>query len=291
MLFATRKVDVEVAIVRDAEHRIFLAYNPNWRGYALPMKKRQDTDAYHHGAPVLRAMRELVDFSLEEVTPIALPSLPITEVSERTGKKTIYTYHPYELSLPQQPRGGHFASRQGFLSYNDIMKEDSLVSKTSQLILEAIIEEQEIGIAVIVRGYGDNRELLVVNYPRYGRFLPACRVREPSQNARDAARAAVRDDLKLGYVVPIQSSDILQVAAIQESRRWDQMRTTRFTLCRVSLPDEQLKTLNQPNADYEWIHENDLGQLIEGRSEKEIEDDGYSPTFALIYPELKQLLA
>ena len=113
---------VAVAVWTDSSDvsRYFLAYNPNWQTYALPMKKIRGDSSEESLAE--SALGEAA-FGLQGV------GLPVGETTKflgeyrsagrsgRDDRMKLYTYRLYQvypsLDLPE-PSGG-FATRRGFL--------------------------------------------------------------------------------------------------------------------------------------------------------------------------------
>src|SRR5205823_5344840 len=114
----------------------------------------------------VRALAESVGQPLPQATAKPLEHVGVFGYSGRTGEETLYNYQVFEvdpgLSLP----AGAHGSRRGFLSYLDLLAAD-LVTWSTKEIARALIEHQQVALAVIARRGSAGNEFLMVWKPSY----------------------------------------------------------------------------------------------------------------------------
>jgi hypothetical protein len=219
-MFSRRTLAVGVAVVFEPDRGFFLSYNRHWHGYAFPMRKFRMTDV-DLTQSALEALRDETDLPLRGATIHPLVSLEIEGESQRTRQPTLYRYHafqadpPVALSDEVAPLG--FACQRVFLKPHDIAlptpvspsaqtaagagKAAGMVPTpgadpgtwSTRRIVEALIGNQRVAVAVICRPGVAGPEFLMNRNANYGGYFPiASRCRtdgSPGFEVREAIRA------------------------------------------------------------------------------------------------------
>lgn len=283
-----RHVDVEVAIVQDEKKRFYVAYNEKWRGYSFPMSKLRGSDQ-RAGAGALRALQEATTVPLGDCQIDPLREMDRRGISARTRGRTIYHYYPYEIEPARMPLDGGFASRGGYLTYDELMASE-MVTWSAREIAQGLVEKQEAAIAIVSRWREDERYYLLFWHGGHRNlFFPVARLRADFDTPRCAAVEAIRADT--GYQGLILVERVTRAEGIQRSPRYQRERDYLFHVCKVELPAareigwDQPKNpfyyfLNKREAIPYWFSQTEIQQAIDQNG---LEDRGLSPTVTMIW--------
>jgi hypothetical protein len=208
-----------------------------------------------------------------------LEFLELADESGRTGRRTHYAYQVCEVDPGEPLPFGELASRWGYLPYEDLVNAD-LVSWSTKLLIMALMENQEVGVAVITRLNKGTREYLMVGNAHYDLFFPAKRLTTDTTPER-AAVAAARDET--GYQGRIEISAMQPVQDQHFSPRFNQQRRFVFYICGVKLGDEPAvleQAIQRREAVWRWVPEVAL---------EDPAANGLSPTVDEIRPAVLQV--
>ncbi len=270
---------VVVAVVFDPAQGFFVSFNEKWSGYAFPMRKRREGEP--GDVTALSALRDAVGLALPRATASPLEYLEYRRNSSRTGRDTWYFYQAYEVSPGEPLPAGDLAARRGFLSYEQLLAPERIVTWSTRALAHELMEHQQVAVAVISRQGSAGREYLMVRNERQGGyFFPASRRKTDEQPTSEALEAVRRDT---GYQGPLAGS----AARTGEDRRFSQRfgRERRFVyhVVPVTLPGIDLAAspgaveqgLQRIGACWRWVSEAELASPAE---------HGLSPSVAAILP-------
>lgn len=279
-----------VAVAFDPDHGFFLSFNPRWKGYAFPMRKVAAEDDALMSAAALDALREAAELPLAGASAKPLTYLRVQGVSGRTGARTVYRMHVYEVDMPlplsmEVPTRG-FACRRGFLRPEGFATAD-LLSWNTRAVVGELLDNQEVALAVICRRGPAGAEFLMLRYPNYGGYFPpASRIRTDVE-ARYEAQKALRQDT--GYRARVTAGETVEARDEHFSPRYDCRRTFVFHLVQLALSDRIdlndadnafEERMAQAGVLYRWVPASDLANPGV---------NGLSPTVKAIGPQLLAL--
>jgi hypothetical protein len=258
-----RQQAVITAVVYDSSKGFLVGFNEKWRGYAFPMQKSHPTDVKPESAAV-RALAEMIGQTLPSARAKPLEFVGLFGYSERTGEETLYRYNVFEVDPGQSLPAGALGSRLGFLSYPDLIAAD-LVTWSTKEVARALMEHQQVALAVIARRGAAGKEFLMVWNSSYGGyFFPVARVKSEAKPAI-VAMEAVRADT--GFFGPIEAARVQEVGDVHFSSRFNQKRCYLFHVCNAALPGVDLSKLNnrleralaKRDQKWSWFGESQLG--------------------------------
>jgi hypothetical protein len=238
-----RVLNVVAAVVHNAAHQFFVAYSPRWSQYAVPMRKPKPGESLSEVAR--RAVEDHCPHPLGEVTAAPLECVSRFGWSRGAGENTFYNYHVFEVVPQHHLPAGQLASWCGFLAY-DALLDSSLVTASTKDIARALMENQQVSVAVVCRPGASGTEFLLVQKVRYqGFFFPATR-RKTDDDPGELALAAVQADT--GYLGRVRLLDTLtpDVDVEQYSPRYQRQRHFRFHLRRIEFPELDLQQPGNP---------------------------------------------
>jgi hypothetical protein len=309
-----RLLDVAVAVVFEPDRGFFLTYNPSWHGYSFPMRRRRLTDAdLGHGA--LEALRDATDLPLRGAVVRPLVYLEVDGESQRTGEPTRYRYHVFHvdppglLSAEVGPDG--FARQRGFLKPHEIVPPTSnsasphpaagagktssatpappapnLVTRSTRRIVEELIGNQQVAVAVICRRGVGGPEFLMNRNAGYGGYFPiASRCRTEGLPDFEVRQAVLAD---LGYRWQVQVGEPVGVEERHFSPRFQCERHFVHSLFPVTLPGVDLAPSSK-ELDH-WLDRSGLFWHWVAAAELDAPGaNGLSPTIAKIRDGLRQV--
>jgi hypothetical protein len=241
-----RQVTVAVGLIYHPDAGFFLRYNEHWGQLALPMKKPADGEDY--GEAALRAVADDCPVPLPNATARPLEYVPAMGYSMRTGDKTIYAYHVFEVDPGVDLLNENLGAGARFLEYEQLVEQEQrgTVSWSTKDIAQAMLEFQEVTVAVISRPGDAGPEFLLVRKSPYGGlFFPAAR-NKTDANPLDVARRAVRWDT--AYDGPIEPFRFQETSDFHFSTRYSNARVFRFYVTPVALPGVDLWNPRNPLA-------------------------------------------
>jgi hypothetical protein len=282
-MFWQRTQPVIVAVVYEPERGFFVSFNRRWGGYALPMRKRRPTD-YDEAFTARQALRDAVGLRLPRAEARPLEFVEHRGTSGRTGHAALYRYQAFEVDPNEPLPAGGLGYQHGFLRCEDLLAAD-LVTWSTKVIVQELVENQEVAAAVIARRGPGGREFLMVRYASYhGYFFPAARFKTASRPGWAGVDAVRRDT---GYSGPLTCGAAVTVEDLHLSPRFDRTRRFLFHLVPVRLPAVHLAA--SPNALEEALVR--TGLLWRWVGEEELDDPGandLSPTAAVVREAARQ---
>ncbi len=312
-MFSYRTLDVAVAVVFEPDWGFFLGYNTHWHGYTFPMRKRRMTDVdLAHGA--LEALREATDLPLRGATVQQLVALDIEGESQRTGRPTRYRYHvfqvdpPVVLSAEVVPHG--FACQRGFLMPQHIAPAapDSppqpaagsrnarsttpaplgadLVTWSTRRIVEELIGNQRVAVAVVWRRGVEGPEFLMNRNANYGGYFPIAARCRTDASPRFEVRQAIPADTS--YRPSVEVGEAVVVEDRHFSPRFQCERHFVYNLFPVTFRRVDLSQsgnalddcLERSGLLWRWVPDNELDDP---------EPNDLSPTIPTIRDALRQI--
>lgn len=285
-----RTLDIAVAVVYEPSHGFLLSFNARWKGYSFPMRQRRATDA-DLASGALLALREAVSHPLPRAQATPLVFVETEGTSQGTGEETIYRYHAFDIDpvadLYREAAPHGFGCRNGFLPLKAITPvipgtspelatlPADLVTWSTRRIVEELLGNQEVGVAVIRRQTPGGMEYLMRRYPGYGGYFFIAARRRQEANVKFEVRQAIQTDL--GYLSRVTLGDPVLVTEIQPSPRFESERRFVFHLFDVSLPGVDLladdsaltQAIEKSGRMWRWVHESEMDSPL---------DHGLSPT-------------
>jgi 8-oxo-dGTP pyrophosphatase MutT (NUDIX family) len=220
---------VACALLVDVDQKILLIRNPKWQNLrAIPTRQVDDPDSESLGNAALAAAREDLGLPLPNATFTPLGYLGTAGLSGRTGETTQYQYWAFNV----QP-GENLNLPQGLatLASADEIAAATDVTWSTQHVVHAVFQNQEVALAIITRPGRTQTEYLVLWNDNYeGFFFPAARVTAeftPATVAQSIVRA------ELGYNGPVKLTERAEVPSFQFSPRWGHERAYRFHIVSV----------------------------------------------------------
>jgi hypothetical protein len=283
MIWGPRQQQVLVAVVFDPQQGFFVSFNDKWGGYAFPMRKPRSNE--EKDVTVLGALREAVQRPLPRAVARPLEFLEYRRNSGRTGKDTWYFYQAYEIEPGEPlPGGGGFATRHGFLSYEQLRSAEFAVTWSTRALARELMEHQQVGVAIISRAGPTGREYLMIYSTSYkGYFFPASRRKTEAAPVAEVEEAVRRET---GYTGPLTMGQPRRTEDRHFSPRFGRER--RFVFHAVPVTPTAVNLTSANNALAASLRRS--GICWRWVSEAELADpgaNGLSPTVTAIVPLLQ----
>jgi 8-oxo-dGTP pyrophosphatase MutT (NUDIX family) len=234
---------VVCALIVDADQKILLIRNPRWQNLRAIPTRQVDPDSESLGLAALAAAREDLGLPLPKATFTPLGYLGTAGLSGRTGETTQYQYWAFNVQPGEDLKLPHGLAT---LATADEIAAATDVTWSTQDIVHAIFQNQEVAVAVVTRPGRTQTEYLVLWNDNYeGFFFPAARVTAeftPTSVAQSVIRA------ELGYNGAVKTSERAEVQDIQFSPRWGHERAYRFHIVSVEFTprSDEIVDLHRP---------------------------------------------
>jgi hypothetical protein len=268
--FGKEKLQVAVAVAYDEQRKgYFVVFNPRWRGYAFPHKRWPEVrvldDVEYRRIceeTALSAFEEDLGRSFPDAQTIWIDYLEVEGVSGRTGKRKRYSFDIVWIGPHDDLPDDGLAAPCGYLSREQILGNQTIVTWSTREILRELLEEQQVAVGVICRRvHGERQYLLTLN--RYGRyFFPAKRLRR-SISARRALIAEFR--VNANFMGHIDVGGPVQAGMTQNTVHLG-MREYQYHLFPMFFPEVNLSAASNRLEDalakagivFRWVSEHEL---------------------------------
>jgi hypothetical protein len=202
--------------------------------------------------------------------------LEVDGESQRTGEPTRYRYHVFQVEPPGAGKTPSGVPAPG----------PNLVTWSTRRIVEELIGNQQVAVAVICRRGVAGPEFLMNRNTNYGGYFPiASRCRTEGLPSFEVRQAVLAD---LGYRWQVQVGEPVVVEERHVSSRFQCERHFVHSLFPVSLPGVDLAAsskeldhwLDRSGLSWRWVAAADLDAP---------EANGLSPTIAMIRDALRKV--
>lgn len=246
-----------------------VGYNRRSNRYSLPMRRLPPTEpndrvARHHiceDAAIQAVEKTLHRMLPDDATATWVEYLEVERVSSRTGQLIPCTYHIVTVDPKTEIPVGHLGGESGLMTYRAILKS-TLVGPSTQAILQKLLTDQHVALAVISRRRQHEREYLMTSASKGQFFFVARRQRE-----FDTPQEALMTELRLtvGYHGPVEIHEVCSAPVRQRTAHLGE-RSYVFHVFRALFPGADLHcdtnpltaALGKSRLGYKWCTEHDL---------------------------------